>query len=273
MPAADIEKLRQLIARLRSPGGCPWDREQTLDNVRAYLVEEAHETAAAIDSGDRKELLAELGDLIFQTVFVASLAEDEGAFDLADAIDGVHAKMIERHPHVFGDESFEDAAAVHRAWELRKLSRGKDSADPSSIPSVLKGVPKSLPALTAALRMSQKASGVGFDWRQPSDVLEKVREEVSEVEEAAASGDLRRQKEELGDLLFAIVNLARHLKIDPESALAAANLKFRSRFGKVEKVLASRGRDVAGAAFEEMEDTWQEVKRGERGDAGGTDPV
>ena len=258
MAPADIEKLRLLIARLRSPDGCPWDREQTLDDVRAYLLEEAHEAAAAIDGGDRQELLVELGDLVFQAVFAASLAEEEGAFDLGDAIDAVHAKMIERHPHVFGDESLEDAAAVHRAWERRKQSRR----------SALAGVPASLPALTAAFRIGQKAAGLGFDWEDAAAVLEKVREELTEVAEVAGAHESRRRKEEFGDLLFAVVNLARHLKIDPEAALAGANLKFRRRFEAVGAAFASRGESLAEATPQQMEDVWEEVKRRES-DQGG----
>lgn len=251
MPA-DIEKLQLLIARLRSPDGCPWDREQTLSSVRAYLLEEAHEAAAAIDGGDRQELLAELGDLLFQVTFVARLAEEEGAFELADAIDAVHAKMIERHPHVFGDERLADAAAVHRAWERRK-------AEPES--SLLQGVPETLPALTGAYRMTQKAAGVGFDWPDAAAVADKVREEVAEVEEALASGDPEHQREEVGDLLFTVVNLARHLGFDPEAALAAANRKFRRRFETMERFLTEGGRGLSQASIEEMEAAWNRVKR------------
>lgn len=260
MASADIEKLRRLVARLRSADGCPWDREQTLEDVRAFLLEEAHEAAAAIDGGDLKELSGELGDLIFQAVFAARLAEEEGAFALGDVIDGVHAKMIERHPHVFGGEILADARAVHRAWERRKVSQ------PSGPASVLGGVPASLPALTGALRISQKAAGGGFDWTGASAVLAKVREEVDEVAEAADADDRPRCKEELGDLLFAVASLARHLRVDPEAALAAANLKFRRRFEAVEATLAKAGGSVAEASMEEMESAWEEVKRSERAD-------
>ncbi len=257
MAEADIEKLRRLVVRLRSDDGCPWDREQTLGDLRAYLLEEAHETAAAIDGDDRHHLREELGDLIFQVVFIARLAEEEGTFDLADAIDAIHAKMIERHPHVFGDDKLEDSAAVHRAWERRKLARRSDGG-------LLQGVPASLPALTAAFRMTQKAAGVGFDWTTSGEVLDKVREELAEVVEAEDSGDRLRCQDEIGDLLFAIVNLARHLGIDPEAAMAGANGKFRRRFEAVEAALEGRRGGLAEATLEEMEDAWQEAKRSER---------
>ncbi len=260
---ADIEKLRRLIARLRSDEGCPWDREQTLVDLRAYLLEEAHEAAAAIDGGDRRHLCEELGDLIFQAVFVARLAEEEGAFHLGEAIDVVHAKMIERHPHVFGNERLEDAAAVHRAWERRKLL--EDGA--SRHRRLLEGMPPSLPALTAGLRMTQKAAGVGFDWTAPGEVLDKVREElaeIAEVLEAPGGGAQRRRQEEIGDLLFAIVNLSRHLGIDPEAAMAGANGKFRRRFEVVEEAFADRRGGLAEATMQEMEGAWEKAKRAER---------
>ena len=255
MAKADIEKLRQLIIRLRSDDGCPWDREQSLADLRAYLLEEAHETAAAIDGGDRRHLREELGDLLFQATFVARLAEEEGAFDLGDAIDAVHAKMVERHPHVFGDDRLEDADAVHRAWERRKLSRDR---------RLLDGIPASLPGLIAAQRMSQKAAGVGFDWTGADEVLAKVREELAEVAAVAGGGDRDRCREEIGDLLFAIVNLARHLGVDPEAAMAAANGKFRRRFEAVETAFEDRQDGIADATLEEMEEAWQQAKRAER---------
>jgi MazG family protein len=277
----DIGELHRLIVRLRAPDGCPWDREQTLGDLRAYLLEEAHEVAAAIDAGDLDELAGELGDLLFQVVFIARLGEEAGAFDLARVIDGIRAKMIERHPHVFGDERLEDAAAVRRTWERRKLERrGEDGARRS----LLAGVPASLPALTAAYRITQKAAGVGFDWPDAAAVLEKVREELAEVEEVldgdahgevAGDGEAEergrerpgreRLKEELGDLLFAVANLARHLGVDPEAALAAGNLKFRRRFEGVEERFARRGRSLAEASLEEMDREWEAEKRRRRG--------
>ncbi len=278
MAQADIDKLLRLIARLRSPEGCPWDRKQTLHDVRAYLLEEAHEAAAAIDGADRQDLREEIGDLLFQAVFVARLAEEEGAFDLGDAIDAVHAKMIERHPHVFGGERLNDAAEVHRAWERRKAS--STDTRTGAARRLLGGIPATLPALTAAQRISQKAAGVGFDWSGPAEVLDKVCEEAAEVAEVAGlrpsaggweqelpkpeakGGDRRR--EEIGDLLFAVVNLARHLEVDAEAALATANRKFRRRFEAMEAGLAHRERSLADATPDEMEDAWAEAKRAER---------
>lgn len=256
MPKADIEKLRQLVVRLRSPNGCPWDQEQTLEDVRAYLLEEAHETAAAIDEGDRPNLQEELGDLLFQVVFIARLAEEEGAFDLADAIDGVHAKMVERHPHVFGDDRLDDAAAVHRAWERRKASKREASQK-----SLLDGLPASLPPLTTALRIGQKAAGVGFDWPTVDGVVDKVHEELAEVVEATSGGDRMRCLDEIGDLMFTIVNLARHLKVDPDTAMAHANRKFRRRFEAVETAFSDRPSGLADASFEELEEAWSNAKR------------
>ncbi len=257
----DIGKLRALVIRLRSAGGCPWDREQTLEDLRAYLLEEAHEVAAAIDAGDDAGLAGELGDLLFQAVFVARLAEERGAFDLASVIDAVEAKMIDRHPHVFGGEVLVDAAAVRRSWERRKLRQAPDR-------SLLHGVPASLPALTGAYRISQKAAGVGFDWPDAAAVLGQVGEELAELEGALAEAGgepSAAAAEELGDLLFAVANLGRHLGIDPEAALARGNLKFRRRFQALEQRFAAAGRSIADAGAEEMDREWRAVKRSEAG--------
>ena len=272
---AEIGKLQALVARLRAPDGCPWDREQTLGDLRAYLIEEAHEVAAAIDAGDSEELLGELGDLLFQVVFIAHLSDEEGAFNLQEVIDAIHRKMVERHPHVFGEEDLEDANAVRRAWEERKLTQKKgQEGGPGSL---LAGVPRSLPALTGAYRITQKVSAVGFDWSDAREVLDKIREELAEVEEAldgtAAGGTADRAadeaaaeekvREEIGDLLFAVSNLARFQGFDPEAALAAANLKFRRRFQAVEEALAGRGRSLVEASLEEMDHEWEAVKQRE----------
>jgi MazG family protein len=278
---ADLGKLLALIARLRAPGGCPWDRDQTLADLRAYLVEEAHETAAAIDAVGAaaaegttaadaawQALADELGDLLFQAAFVAALAEESGAFTAAEAIDRVHAKMVERHPHVFppaggGErEELADAAAVSRAWERRKLERGGGD-------SLLAGVPASLPALLAAYRMTQKAAGVGFDWPDAAAVLAKLDEERAELAAAlgpggaaaGAAADRAAVREEIGDLLFTAANLARKLGVDPEAALAATNAKFRRRFAHVEARLAESGRRPDQAKLAEMDELWQEAKR------------
>jgi MazG family protein len=261
----DLRRLTDLVARLRAPDGCPWDREQTVRDLRAYLLEEAHEVAAAIDSGDRAALAGELGDLLFQAAFLARLAEEEGAFTVAEPIAAVEAKMIARHPHVFGGETLADAEAVRAAWERRKVRERAGSRE-----SLLDGATSaSLPALVAAYRLTQKAAGVGFDWRGAADVLAKLDEEIGELkaEIAAPQLDADRLRDEIGDLLFTVANLARHLEIDPEGALAAANLKFRRRFGEVEAELAANGKDLAGASLDEMESAWNEAKRRERPDS------
>lgn len=253
-----LHRLLALVARLRGPDGCPWDREQEIDDLRAYLLEEAHEVAAAIDSGNWDEICTELGDLLFQVVFVACLAEERAAFELTTIVDRIEAKMIARHPHVFGDEELTDSAAVHRAWEQRKLDDYQEGQ------SMLAGVPSSLPALLAAYRMTQKASGVGFDWAQADAVLDKVEEEISELRQelrATPDGDRSHaRREELGDLLFTVANLARHLDLDPEAALAHANEKFRRRFAVMEADLADQGRSLADSEFAEMEAAWQRAK-------------
>ncbi|HEV7672203.1 MAG TPA: nucleoside triphosphate pyrophosphohydrolase [Thermoanaerobaculia bacterium] len=260
MPAPDLQKLLDLVARLRAPDGCPWDREQSLGDVRAYLLEEAHETAGAIDSGDWNEIAAELGDLLFQVAFIGRLAEEAGAFDLDQAIEAVHAKMVARHPHVFGTEddrnSLADAQAVREAWERRKVKK-----DPGR--SVLAGVSASLPALLSSYRLTQKAAGVGFDWPDAASVLDKVDEELAELRGALAGGALNRQavSEELGDLLFTLANFGRKLDLDPEAALAQANLKFRRRFESIEQGLAASGKNPADATLDEMDALWDEAKR------------
>lgn len=255
---ADLTPLLDLVARLRAPGGCPWDREQTLPDVRAYLLEEAHEAAAAIDEGDWREIAGELGDLLFQVAFIGRLAQEAGAFHLSEAVEAVREKMVARHPHVFGDAQAADAEAVRQAWERRKVEQREGGG------SLLAGVPHSLPALLAAYRMTQKAAGVGFDWPGAGEVLDKVEEETAELrqalEEAGGGGAREAVREEVGDLLFTVVNLARKLGVDPEAALAATNAKFRRRFQSVEAGLAARGKSLADATLEEMDRLWEEAK-------------
>lgn len=269
----DIDLLRQLIRLLRER--CPWDREQRLSDTRAYLIEEAHELAAAIDEavvcGDGAMLSEELGDLLFQAVFVAVVAEEQGLLTLAGSIRDVHRKMVERHPHVFvpSGASAADADAVRRLWEEGKRKRQ------GSERKVLSGVPASLPALTGAYRMSQKAAGVGFDWPGAGAVLQKVEEELAEVRQALASSGSRAERarigEEIGDLLLAIANLARHLSVDPEAALALANRKFRRRFEIVEQHLDRLQTATAQERREEMERLWEEAKAQERDGTEGTE--
>ena len=261
----DLQPLIDLVARLRAPDGCPWDREQRLGDLRAYLLEEAHELAAAIDGGDWQEIAGELGDLLFQAAFIARLAGEAGAFEAAEAIDGVHRKMIARHPHVFGGEELADAAAVRDAWERRKL------AEEPARTSLLAGVPAAMPALLGAYRLTQKAAGVGFDWPDAKEVLAKIDEEIGELRRALAGGDgsdAASVREELGDLLFTVANLARKLEIDPEAALAAANGKFRRRFAHVEAGVAASGKALGEAPLAAMDALWEDAKRAERGERG-----
>jgi ATP diphosphatase len=262
----DLDRLVALVERLRAPDGCPWDREQSLGDLRAYLLEEAHETAAAIDEGDWDALCSELGDLLFQVAFLSRLAEEAGRFRAAEPIERVAAKMIDRHPHVFGGEALADSRAVREAWERGKLRREADRRG-----SLLDGAAAAtLPALVAAYRLTQKASGVGFDWPDAVSVLDKVEEEARELRaeldagRTGAEGSSDRLREEVGDLLFAVANLARRLEIDPEAALAGANRKFRRRFAEIERGLAERGRPLADATPAEMEELWEAAKRRER---------
>lgn len=254
MAEPDLQKLVDLVARLRAPDGCPWDKEQTLENVRAYFLEEAHELAGAIDGGDWQELAEELGDMLFQVAFIARLAEEAGAFRLPQVIDGVHSKMVARHPHVFGNESLADAEAVRQAWERRKLNEEPNRK------TLLGGVPSSLPALLGTYRLTQKAAGVGFDWPDAAGVLDKAEEEIAEVREALAEGKAAQVREEIGDLLFTLANLARKLDVDPEAALAGTNRKFRTRFAAVEQGLAAKGKTAAEATLEEMDELWEAAK-------------
>jgi MazG family protein len=242
----DLQKLLDLVARLRAPDGCPWDREQSLPDVRAYFLEEAHEVAGAIDGGDWDELAEELGDILFQVAFIGRLAEEAGTFRLIDVVERVHQKMVARHPHVFGDEVLADAEAVRQAWERRKLREEPGRK------SLLSGVPGSLPALLGAYRLTQKAAGVGFDWPDAAAVFAKAEEEIGELRQAlAAEGPGRREavQEEVGDLLFTLANLARKLEVDPEAALAGTNRKFRQRFEHVEKGLEAQGKSAAQATL------------------------
>lgn len=251
---ADLQPLLDLVTRLRAPDGCPWDREQTLSDLRPYLLEEAHEVAAAIDGRDWDELANELGDLLFQAAFIGRLAQEQGHFELGDAIQRSLTKMVSRHPHVFGEEKLADAEAVRQVWERRKVAAGK--AD------LLSGIAASLPTLTATYRMTQKAAGVGFDWPNAEAVLEKVDEELTELraELGAPTPNRDALREELGDLLFTVANLARKLDIDPDAALAQTNLKFRRRFQHIETKIQAQGRTLTDATLEEMDALWEEAK-------------
>jgi MazG family protein len=262
--AALFQALVELIARLRAPGGCPWDREQTHRSLKPMTIEEAYEVLEAIDDADDRHLASELGDLLLQVVFHAQIAAEESRFTVADVIQAISDKMVRRHPHVFGEETASTSGEVLRNWEaLKRLEQAERGEDTSA--SMLDSVSRGLPAVMEAYQMATKASRVGFDWPDVAAVLDKVDEELAEVRAALRAGDTRAASAEVGDLLLAAVNLARLLGEDPESALKAANRKFRRRFRHVEDRLRESGRSPAESSLEEMESLWAEAKRRERG--------
>jgi len=263
---AKFEKLLEIMRTLRAPGGCPWDREQTLASLRPFVLEETYEVLEAIDSGSTANLREELGDFLFEAVFLAQISDESGAFDIGDAIDAICDKLIRRHPHVFqratGDESMTSEEVLEK-WETLKARERAADVEPKKRKTTLSGVPKTLPSLLRAYEISARAAAVGFDWARPTDVLDKIDEEVAEVRkevESGATGDLSRAEEEMGDLLFAITNLSRKLGIEPEAALRRANEKFTSRFDAVEEAFLAQGRTLSEATLEEMEAEWQRVK-------------
>ena len=257
-PGDSFNRLATLVATLRGPEGCPWDRNQSIADIRGYLLEEAHEVAAAIDLDDWEEIQSELGDLLFQIVFVSQIAHERGEFEIDAVVEGIEAKMIERHPHVFGSETLETAEDVRQAWERRKVEgRSEDR-------SVLEGVPDSLPALLACYRMTQKASAVGFDWPETQDVVDKMHEELAELSQALDEKRAQAAREEVGDLLFTAANLARKVGLDPESTLASANQKFRRRFRRMEEMLNQMGRSITTTGLDDLEEVWEAVKSEER---------
>ena len=258
MPAERFQQLVALMARLRGPDGCPWDREQTFDTIKSFLLEETYEVIDAIDRRDWQELASELGDLQLQIVFFSQMAAEESHFTIDDVLERICAKLIRRHPHVFGDESAATAGQVLQRWNEIKAGE-KNSAAP---PALLDSVPTSLPALLEAYQITTRASHVGFDWPRFEDLLEKLDEELRELAEARRHGsDPARVEDEVGDLLFMMVNIARFLKFDPEMALRKTNRKFRERFAHVEQGLAARGKTLPQAAIEEMEELWQQAKQ------------
>lgn len=260
-PSRDIAQLLEIMRKLRGPDGCPWDRVQTFDTIAPYTVEEAYEVAASIEDRDYRALPEELGDLLFQVVFHARMAEEAGLFDFGDVVEAVTAKMIRRHPHVFGDaDPALDQHSQKLAWEELKAEERKAKARDKAA-SILDDVPLALPALLRAEKLQRRASSVGFDWDNAKKVVEKIAEEAREVVDAGLDPDKRA--EEIGDLLFVMANLARHLKVDPEAALRAANAKFTRRFHFIEAALKAEGRDPAAASLEEMEALWQKAKKAE----------
>lgn len=257
MSAADaFKELVEIMRRLRAPGGCPWDREQTHASIKPYLIEEAYEVAEAIDDDDFDEMRKELGDLLLQVVFHAQMAEESGKFDIEDVVRGINEKMTRRHPHVFGDVEVSGAGEVLRNWARIKSEERKGRSDNS----VVAGVPRALPALLRAHRLGEKASHIGFDWTQPGEVLDKVDEELAELRAAMTSGDGDAMRAELGDLLLALSSLGRHLGVHSEEALQNASDRFIERFRYVERRLAELQRDAHAASPDELNRLWEEAK-------------
>jgi len=258
-PSRDIGRLLAIMAALRTPKtGCPWDLEQNFATIAPYTLEEAYEVADAIARDDLTDLKEELGDLLLQVVFHARMAEELGAFDFGDVVEVLTAKLIRRHPHVFGDEGSQTPQAVEGLWERIKAQEKAARGKPEHI-GALAGVPVALPALTRALKLQDKASKVGFDWNDPRAVLHKIREEADEIE-AALDGDATDAAGEVGDLLFAAVNLARHLRADPEAVLRGTNRKFERRFAAIEHALAAEGKKPQDATLAEMDALWNAAK-------------
>jgi len=264
-----------LQARLRAPKGCPWDREQTHDTLRPYLIEEAYEVLDALDSGDAMHIAEELGDLLLQVVFHAQLGAEAGRFDIADVIEHVHTKMVRRHPHVFGKVKADTAAQVLKNWERLKAEErraGARKTSPKQAParkpeaaSVLDAVPRTLPALLEGHQLSRRAANLGFDWRDAGGILDKLAEEAAELRGELRSKDRARKEDELGDLLFVCVNLARFMGLDAEIALKKANRKFSRRFRQMERLARARGLPMGELSAEEWEALWEQAKRTESG--------
>lgn len=259
MAKKTFDDLVALMTTLRGPGGCPWDRKQTLTDLKPYVIEEAYEVVDAIDRDDRGALVEEIGDLLLEAVFVAEITREAGSFDIYDSITAIHDKLVRRHPHVFGDVEAGDAEQVLVNWEKLKSEERKAEKK-----SVLSGVPQSLPALLKASRLTEKASRVGFDWRRTDDVFDKLDEEMGELREAVASGDASKVHEEIGDLLFTIANIARKVNVNAEEALQSTNRKFQSRFTSMESRVHERGQNLDQLTLEEMDGLWDEAKAAER---------
>ncbi len=254
-----FDRLMTIMRRLRAPGGCPWDAEQTHDSLKRYLLEESYEVIEAIDAKDDALLKEELGDLILQPVFHAAVAEERGAFTMDEVLDAINEKLVRRHPHVFGDQVIESSAAQVENWE--KIKKGEKGDERKS---ALSGIPPHLPALMKAQKITEKAARVGFDWEHTDQVFAKVMEELHEFQEAMAAGDQQEMESELGDLLFAIVNLGRFLAIDPEEALRKTIQRFTRRFSHIEDTLHGRGERLQDTSLEEMDKLWEEAKKMEK---------
>ncbi len=253
-----FERLVEIMARLRAPDGCPWDREQTFDTIKPYTLEETYEVMEAIDARDFTALVTELGDLMLQCVFYAQMAGEEGLFKIDDSLDAINQKLIRRHPHVFGSGDATTAGEVKKRWD--EIKAAEKGSEPQRL---LDGVPRTQPALAEAQQISSRVAGVGFDWENIEQVTDKLHEELDELSEARVAASPDHLEDELGDVLFVIVNIARHLQVDPEQALRRANAKFRQRFNYVEQSLRDDEKSLPGASLEEMEALWQEAKKRE----------
>jgi tetrapyrrole methylase family protein/MazG family protein len=270
-----FEKLAAVQARLRAPDGCPWDREQTHVSLRTYLIEEAYEVLEALESGDDAKFAEEMGDLLLQIVFHSEIAKEEGRFTVSDVIREVHDKMVRRHPHVFGEKRAKDSAEVLKNWEqIKKEERaaaGKKAPDApqeeGKVGSLMDGVSRALPAALEGFQLTRRAARIGFDWDNVEGVFDKLGEEGGELRQAVSAKDARRTEEEMGDLLFAAVNLARFLHVDPEIALKKANAKFSSRFRRMEDLAAKSGRALGDVPRAQMEEFWESAKRAEKSDS------
>ncbi len=252
-----FSELVQIMARLRAPGGCPWDRKQSFDTIKSYLLEEAYEVMDAIDARDFAGLAEELGDLLLQPVFLAEMAREAGIFSIQDSLEAINQKLVRRHPHVFGDASAETAEDVKTKWdEIKRQEKAERGAKASD--SMLDGVPRNLPALVEADKIGHEVAKVGFEWSDVGGVVDKIKEEAAELARAQNQDEIEH---EVGDMLFNLVNLARYLKVDPEQALRKTNARFRRRFAYIERELASDGSTLAEASLDRMEELWQEAKR------------
>ncbi|WP_337180970.1 nucleoside triphosphate pyrophosphohydrolase [Shinella sp.] len=272
-PSRDIERLIEIMAALRQPEtGCPWDIVQTFETIKPYTIEEAYEVADAIERNDMDDLCEELGDLLLQVVFHARMAEERGAFDFGSVVEAVTRKMIRRHPHVFARSDADTPEAVKLQWDAikqaekreRRERRARHGLPEDPLHGHLGSVQRSFPALVEALKLQERAAKVGFDWSEPAPILDKIEEEIGELREALHNDDKAAVADELGDLIFALVNIGRHVGADPEMALRGTNTKFRNRFSHIEQSLAANGESLGDATLERMEELWQAAKGIER---------
>ncbi|MBB3410498.1 ATP diphosphatase [Rhizobium sp. BK316] len=279
-PSKDISRLIEIMAALRNPRtGCPWDIEQNFESIKPYTLEEAYEVADAIERKDMDDLCDELGDLLLQVVFHARMAEEAGEFSFGDVVEAITRKMIRRHPHVFARSDADTPDAVKKQWDEIKQAEKRERAERRARRGItedfkagfLGSVQRSFPALTEALKLQERAAKVGFDWSAPEPILDKIEEEVDELRVALREGDKSKVSDELGDLIFAMVNIGRHVKADPEQALRGTNTKFRRRFNHIETVLYAEGESLEAASLERMEEIWQAAKAIERAVVAGTE--